>query len=77
MLETVRDWQSAWIEQNGKTDDTEVLIESIRQDGFTPYLYEGSFAKIPEKFLDKKVVEHWKIVNSSEPERVGAYTLSV
>ena len=76
MRETVRDWQRDWIKTNGETNDTEVLID-IGEDTFKPYAYEGSFKDIPEELLERKVVRSGKILDSSVPERVGAYTLTL
>lgn len=54
MRETLGDWQQAWIEANGETNDIEVLI-SEGDDIFKPYVYEGSFKGIPKELLDRKV----------------------
>lgn len=76
MRDTVRDWKDEWIEENGITDELEVIVGE-RSDSFEDYLYEGSFAKIPEELLDKKVIEFYKVVCSTVTERVGAYKLMV
>lgn len=77
MRETVKDWKKEWLEKNGITNETEVLIEDSSLDSMEPYIYEGSFAKIPNKLEDKKVRECAKICNSSVPERIGAYVLVI
>ena len=76
MRETLKDWKRDWIEANGETDDIEVLI-SEGDDAFKPYVYEGSFKDIPKELLDMKVVKCWKILESSIPERIGAYSLTI
>ncbi len=77
MRETVRDWKNEWTETNGETDGLEVVIEDRKLDDFVPYVYEGSFKNIPEEILNKKVIENWKILDSSMPERIGAYMLRI
>ncbi len=74
---TIKDWKNKWIETNGETDELEVVIEHSKLDHFAPSVYEGSFKNIPENLLDKKVIEIWKIIDSSEPERIGAYSLTI
>lgn len=76
MRETLKDWKRDWIEANGETDDIEVLI-SEGDDAFTPYIYEGAFKNIPEELLNRKVVRYGQIMDSSVPERVGAYSLTI
>lgn len=76
MRETLRDWQRDWIEANGETNDIEVLI-SEGDDVFKPYVYEGSFKGISKELLDRKVINYGKILESSEPERNGAYSLTI
>lgn len=76
MRETLEDWKRDWIDANGETDDIEVLI-SESDNILKPYIYEGSFKDIPEELLDKKVVYCGQIVDSSVPERVGAYSLAI
>lgn len=76
MREKLRDWKRDWIEANGETDDIEVLI-SEGDDTFKPYIYEGSFKDIPEELLDRKVINFGQIMDSSVPERVGAYSLTI
>ena len=76
MRETLKDWKRDWIEANGETDDIEVLISEC-DDAFKPYVYEGNFKDIPEELLDRKVVKCGKILESSVPERIGAYSLTI
>lgn len=59
-----------------RTNDIEVLITE-GDDSFKPYIYEGSFADIPKELLGRKVVSCGKILESSEPERMGAYSLTI
>lgn len=54
-----------------------MVITSTSQEMTPPELYSGSFAEIPPELLDKKVIENWRIIASSVPERVGAYSLTV
>ncbi len=77
MRETVRDWKNEWIETNGETDELEVVIEDSKLGDFAQCVYEGSFKNIPKELLDKKVIENWKILDSSVPERIGAYSLTI
>ncbi len=77
MRETIRDWKNEWIETNGETGELEVVIEDNKLDNFAPYVYEGSFKDIPEYLLDEKVVEDGRILDSSVPERIGAYSLRI
>lgn len=77
MRETVKEWQDEWIETNGKTDETEVLIQDSRLDKYHPYVYEGSFTGIPEEYLDKKVIESGQVIDSTDPEWIGAYALVI
>lgn len=74
--EILRDWKRDWIEANGETNDIEVLI-SEGGDSFDPYIYEGSFKDLPEELLDRKVISYGKILESSEPKRTGAYSLTI
>lgn len=76
MRETLRDWKRDWIEANGETDGIEVLIGE-GEDIFKPYVYEGSFKDIPKELLDRKVFSCGKILESSEAERKGAYSLTI
>lgn len=75
--EIVRDWKNKWIKINGETDELEVVIQDSNKDNFAPYVYEGCFKDIPKELLDRRVIESWKIIDSSEPERVGAYSLTI
>lgn len=77
MRETLRDWKRDWIDQVGETHGLEVLIKDSRLDDFAPYIYEGSFIDIPEELLDIKVIDYGQIVESSKPERNGAYSLTI
>lgn len=77
MREAIKDWKNNWIETNGITDEIELLIIDSWQGELSPYVYEGSFAKIPKEFLEKKVIECGRIVDSSITERIGAYTLTI
>lgn len=76
MRETLRDWKRDWIESNGETDEIEALI-SEGNDTLNPYIYEGSFKDIPEELLDRKVIHCGQILDSTVPERVGAYSLTI
>lgn len=77
MRETVGEWRREWIETNGETDELEVVIQNGNVDDSSSYVYEGSFKDIPDGFLDKKVIESGKILDSSVTERIGAYSLTV
>lgn len=78
MRETLKDWKRDWIEENGETHDSlEVVIINSELDEFAPYVYKGSFADIPEELLDKNVIEWGKIIESSDAERIGAYSLTI
>ena len=78
MRETLNDWKRDWIEANGETNEVEVLIsEGDGDDIFKPYIYEGSFKDIPEELLDKKVIHCGQIIDSSVPERIGAYSITI
>lgn len=77
MKETIRDWKNAWVKNNGHTNKLEVVIRCNGQDEQSDCLYEGSFRRIPEKYLKEEVVSSARIIASSVPERVGAYTLSI
>ena len=77
MRETVGEWKKEWIETNGQTHELEVVIQDGSLDNFAPYIYEGSFVDIPEELLCKNVVDYGRIVESSEPERKGAYSLTI
>ncbi len=76
MRQTIGDWKKEWIKTNGLTNELEVIIQdSHPDDGIS--LYEGSFANIPDKLLEKKVIKFSQIVASSDPERNGCYLLLV
>lgn len=75
MRETLNDWKRDWIEANGETNEVEVLINE--GDDASSYIYEGSFKDIPEELLDRKVVHYGQIIDSSVPEKTGAYSLTI
>lgn len=83
MRETISDWKKDWIQNNGLTDELEVIIKdgSLKTSSYSsdegPSIFEGSFAEIPDHLLNKKVIESGKIVASSLPEREGCYTLII
>lgn len=77
MRDTLKDWKKDWIEANGETHELEVVIKDSSLDDFAPYVYEGSFADIPEELLDRKVTDCGRILESSIPERNGAYSLTI
>lgn len=77
MRETLSDWKRDWIEANGKTHELEVVIKDSQLDNLTPYVYEESFVDIPEELLDRKVINCGQIIESSKPERNGAYSLTI
>lgn len=77
MRETLKDWKEEWISTNGITTGLEVVIKDSKLHDMAPYIYEGSFVEIPEELLDRKVVETSKIIDSSIPKRIGAYSLTV
>ena len=77
MRKTLKDWKRDWIEVNGETNELEVVIKNSKLDEFSSYVYEGSFAGIPKYLLNKKVVGCGQIVESSVPERKGAYSLTI
>lgn len=77
MRETLKDWRRDWVETNGETNELEVVIKDSKLDDLAPYVYEGSFVGIPDNLLDKKVIDCGQIVESSVPERNGAYTLTI
>lgn len=77
MSETLKDWKRDWIKENGQTHDLEVLINDSKLDELAPYIYEGSFVDIPEELLDKKVIRCGQILESTVPERNGAYSLTI
>lgn len=77
MRETLKDWRRDWIKENGETHELEVVISSSKLDNFVPDVYEGSFYDIPDYLLDKKVVKSGQIIESTIPERNGAYLLTI
>lgn len=74
---TVKDWKNNWLKANGFTNDYEVVITDSKSKEQSTYVYEGCFADIPENLLEREVVECWKILASSVPEREGAYSLVI
>lgn len=77
MRETIKDWRKEWMETNGETHELEVVIKDSSLDDLASYIYEGSFVDIPEELFDKKVMDCWRILKSSVPERNGAYSLTI
>jgi hypothetical protein len=77
MRETVKEWKDEWIETNGDTNELEVVITDSNLDNLAPYIYEGSFANIPVVLEEKKVIHNGKILDSSVPARIGAYSLTI
>ena len=77
MRETLKDWKRDWREENGETHDLEVVISDSKLDEYAPYVYEGNFANIPKELLDRRVIKYWQIIESSNPERNGAYSLKI
>lgn len=77
MRKTIKDWKDEWKETNGITDELEVVIKDCALPELHPYIYEGSFHNIPEELEVKKVIDWAKIVESSIPDRIGAYSLSI
>jgi hypothetical protein len=77
MRDTVKEWKDEWIETNGETTDLEVLIKDGNLDDLAPYVYEGSFIEIPKELEWKKVIDSGKILDSSVPARIGAYSLTI
>lgn len=77
MRETIKEWRDEWIGTNGPTGGLEVVITDTSRDISRDELYSGSFADIPPELFDKRVIENWRIIASSVPERVGAYSLTV
>lgn len=73
MREIVKDWRKDWIEANGETNEFEVEIRNSSET----VIYGGSFAEIPEELWIQKVKEHGKIMDSSVPNRIGAYVLTI
>ncbi len=76
MRDTIKEWKSEWIETNGETNELEVLISNTNSDT-DGYIYEGSFANIPEELEEKQVVDWGKVLTSTVPERIGAYSLKI
>ncbi len=77
MRKSIRDWKNFWMKTNGETDGLEVVIEDSKRDNFASCVYKGSFKDIPEDLLDNKVIECCIIIQSSVPERIGAYALVI
>lgn len=72
MRERVIDWKREWIESNGETNELEVVICQKNEE-----IYAGSFREIPVEMENYRVLENWRILDSSEPNRIGAYTLKI
>jgi len=77
MRKTIKDWKNDWIDTNGITEGLEVIIRDSNLHDSAPYVYEGSFAKIPEALEKKKVIECGKVLDSSIAIRIGAYRLTI
>lgn len=77
MRETLKDWKDEWIQTFGVTDGLEVIIADSTLDEMAPYVYEGSFAQIPDRLLSRKVIQCVKILMSSIEVRNGAYSLTI
>lgn len=77
MREMLKDWRDEWIQTNGVTDALEVVISDSTLDGSASYVYEGSFAQMPDGLLLRKVIQCNRIVASSIKERNGAYALTI
>ncbi len=77
MRETVGEWKKEWIDTNGETNELEVVIKSSKLSNGAAYIYEGSFVNIPELLEEKKVITWGKILDSSIPDRIGAYSLTI
>jgi len=77
MRETVKEWKDEWIETNGETNELEVVITDSNLDDLVPYIYEGSFVNIPTELEEKKIINNGKILDSSIPDRIGAYSLTI
>jgi hypothetical protein len=76
MRATIKEWKNEWIETNGETDELEVLISYSNSDT-DGYIYEGSFVKIPTELEENKVISWGKVLDSTVPARVGAYSLKI
>lgn len=74
---TVKDWKDSWFEVNGESDSFEVIINDSGAEAFSVSLYAGSFKDIPADLLGADVLQSSRILDSSAPERVGAYLLTV
>lgn len=77
MRETIGEWKKEWFETNGSTDEIEVVIEDLSQGDGVPHFYEGSFKDVPEELEKEKVISSGRILDSSSPERIGAYVLTI
>lgn len=54
-----------------------MVISDSKLDEYAPYVYEGNFANIPKELLDRRVIKYGQIIESSNPERNGAYSLKI
>ena len=77
MRETLKDWKDEWIQAFGVTDGLEVVIADSTLDEMDAYVYEGSFAQIPDRLLSCKVIQCSRIIASSVKERNGALLLTI
>lgn len=69
----VSDWKRDWIKENGETDEFEVIIMNLEDKE----IYAGSFRGIPTDLEDHQVIENARIIDSSDPKRIGVYTLKI
>lgn len=77
MRETLKDWKDEWAQTFGMTDGLEVVIADSAVDEMAPYMYEGSFAQIPDSLLSCKVIQCSRIIASSVEERNNAFFLTI
>jgi len=77
MRETLKDWKDERIATNGETQEFEVMIKDNKLGDMESSIYEENFAGIPDELLNRKVTEYARIIDSSVPERIGAYSLRV
>lgn len=77
MRNTIGEWQQEWIETNGNTNELEVLIYNSKLEMLESSIYEGSFKDIPKELNEKKVIKSGQVIDSSIPERIGAYSLTI
>lgn len=77
MRKTLKDWKDEWVQTFGITDGMEVIIADSASDEMAPYVYEGSFAKIPDQLLECKVIQSGRVLASSVEKRNGAFILTI